>query len=63
MNRYSLWQYILIAITLAVGLLYTVPNFYGEVPAVQVQPQTAFAKIISSKGAEKIEKQDLVITK
>ncbi len=30
---------------------------------VQVQPQTAFAKIISSKGAEKIEKQDLVITK
>ena len=30
---------------------------------VQVQPETAFAKVISSKGAEKVEKKDLVITK
>ncbi|MDO8744267.1 MAG: hypothetical protein Q7J76_04085 [Candidatus Brocadiaceae bacterium] len=30
---------------------------------VQVQPKTAFAKIISSKGSEKVEKKDLVITK
>jgi len=30
---------------------------------VQVQPETSFAKIISSKGAEKVEKKDLVITK
>ncbi|HHT9112525.1 MAG: hypothetical protein HZA47_00405 [Planctomycetes bacterium] len=30
---------------------------------VQVQPETAFAKIISSKGTEKVEKKDLVITK
>ena len=44
MNRYSLWQYILIAVTLVAGLLYTVPNFYGEVPAVQVQPQRATLK-------------------
>jgi preprotein translocase subunit SecD len=44
MNRYSLWQYILIAATLVLGLLYTVPNFYGEVPAVQVQPQRATLK-------------------
>jgi len=29
----------------------------------QVQPETAFAKIISSKGTEKIEKKDLVIAK
>jgi len=43
-NRYSLWQYILIAVTLVAGLLYTVPNFYGEVPAVQVQPQRATLK-------------------
>ncbi len=38
MNRYPLWKYLLIAATLAVGLLYTLPNFYGEVPAVQVSP-------------------------
>ncbi|MGH8634680.1 MAG: hypothetical protein ACRET7_11195 [Burkholderiales bacterium] len=44
MNRYSPWQYILIAGTLVVGLLYTVPNFFGESPAVQVQPQRATLK-------------------
>jgi len=38
MNRYPLWTYLVIAATLAVGLLYTLPNFYGEVPAVQVSP-------------------------
>ncbi len=48
MNRYSLWQYILIAATLVAGFLYTVPNFYGEVPAVQVQPQRATLKADSA---------------
>lgn len=38
MNRYPLWKYLLIAATVAIGLLYTLPNFYGEVPAVQVSP-------------------------
>ncbi len=38
MNRYSLWQYILIAVALVFGLVYTLPNLYGEVPAVQVSP-------------------------
>ena len=41
MNRYSLWQYLLVATTLAAGFLYTVPNFFGEVPAVQIQPHRA----------------------
>ena len=44
MNRYPLWKYILIAITLAIGLLYTIPNFFGEVPAVQVSPLRATLK-------------------
>jgi len=44
MNRYSFWQYLLIAATLVLGLLYTVPNFFGEVPAVQVQPHRAALK-------------------
>jgi hypothetical protein len=30
---------------------------------VQVQPDTCFAKIVSSKGAEKVEKKDFVVTK
>jgi preprotein translocase subunit SecD len=38
MNRYPLWKYLLIAAAVVIGLLYTLPNFYGEVPAVQVSP-------------------------
>ena len=36
MNRYSLWKYVVIVIALVVGVLYTLPNFFAEVPAVQV---------------------------
>ncbi|MDO5624858.1 MAG: protein translocase subunit SecD [Pseudomonadota bacterium] len=36
MNRYPLWKYALIAISLLVAVIYTLPNLYGEAPAVQV---------------------------
>jgi preprotein translocase subunit SecD len=45
MNRYPLWKYILIAVALALGLLYTLPNFYGEAPAVQVSSIKATVKV------------------
>src|SRR5258706_16036789 len=45
MNRYPLWKYILIAVALTVGLLYTLPNFFGEVPAVQISPAKTTAKM------------------
>jgi preprotein translocase subunit SecD len=45
MNRYPLWKYVIIAIALAVGLLYTLPNFFGEVPAVQISPAKATARV------------------
>ena len=38
MNRYALWQYLIIAVSLFLGLLYTLPNFFGESPAVQISP-------------------------
>ena len=38
MNRYPTWKYILIAFVILIGLLYTIPNFFGESPAVQVSP-------------------------
>ena len=38
MNRFPLWKYVLIGFTLVVAFLYTLPNFFGEVPAVQVSP-------------------------
>ena len=38
MNRFPLWKNALIAIVMALGVVYTVPNLFGEVPAVQVLP-------------------------
>jgi len=45
MNRYALWKYILIAIALLLGVIYTLPNFFGESPAVQVSSQKATVKV------------------
>ncbi|CAN5357997.1 protein translocase subunit SecD [soil metagenome] len=36
MNRYPWWTYTIVAIILAFGVLYAVPNFFGQSPAVQV---------------------------
>ena len=36
MNRYPVWKYILIVFALLIGALYTVPNYFGETPALQV---------------------------
>jgi preprotein translocase subunit SecD len=44
MNRYPTWKYILVAVVVLIGLLYTIPNFYGEAPAVQVSPAKATLK-------------------
>ena len=44
MNRYPTWKYILIAVVVLIGLLYTIPNFYGESPAVQISPAKATLK-------------------
>ena len=45
MKRYAFWQYIVIAFVLAGGLVYTLPNFYGESPAVQVSSSRAGVEI------------------
>jgi preprotein translocase subunit SecD len=45
MNRYPLWKYVIIAVALVVGIVYTVPNFFPEVPAVQVSSSKATVKI------------------
>ncbi|WP_407278691.1 protein translocase subunit SecD [Aromatoleum evansii] len=48
MNRYPLWKNILIGLVLFFGLIYTLPNFYGEVPAVQVSSGKATLKLDAS---------------
>ena len=44
MNRFPLWKYLLIAIILLVSVIYTLPDFYGEDPAVQISPTRAAFK-------------------
>ncbi len=45
MNRYPVWKYAIIVIALLVGVLYTLPNFFGEAPAVQVSSAKATVKV------------------
>jgi len=48
MNRYPVWKYAIIVIVLLVGALYTLPNFFGEAPAVQVSSAKATVKVDSA---------------
>ncbi|MEG0445215.1 MAG: protein translocase subunit SecD [Comamonas sp.] len=45
MNRYPVWKYAILVIALLVGVLYTLPNFFGEAPAVQVSSGKATVKV------------------
>lgn len=48
MNRYPLWKYIVIVIALLFGVLYTLPNFFGESPAVQISSIKSTLKVDSA---------------
>lgn len=39
MNRYPLWRYFLILFLVVFGVIYALPNFYGEDPAIQISTQ------------------------
>ena len=45
MNRYPVWKYAVIVIALLLGVVYTLPNFFGEAPAVQVSSGKATIKV------------------
>ena len=45
MNRYPVWKYAILVVALLVGMLYTLPNFFGEAPAVQVSSAKATVKV------------------
>ncbi|MFM2065261.1 MAG: hypothetical protein RLZZ584_170 [Pseudomonadota bacterium] len=47
MNRYPWWKYLVLALAVVIGLLYTLPNFFGEAPAVQVSSGKATVKVES----------------
>ncbi len=45
MNRYPLWKYLVVLVTLVLGLLYTLPNFFGESPALQITSTNVTRKV------------------
>lgn len=45
MNRYPMWKNIFIAIVILIGFIYTIPNFFGESPAVQITPAKSSTKL------------------
>jgi preprotein translocase subunit SecD len=51
MNRYPVWKYAIIVIVLLVGLVYALPNFFGEAPAVQVSAAKSTVKIDAATQA------------
>ncbi|MDR3087375.1 MAG: protein translocase subunit SecD [Azoarcus sp.] len=56
MNRYPLWKNILIVVILLWGLIYTLPNFYGEAPAVQVSSAKATLELDPAAVTARMEK-------
>lgn len=55
MNRYPLWKYALIAVSLLISVIYTLPNLYGEAPAVQVSAGKMTVKV-DGQTLEQVEK-------
>ncbi len=45
MNRYSWWKYLILALALTIGLIYSLPNLFGEAPAVQLSSGKATIKL------------------
>jgi len=65
MNQYPAWKYVLIAVIMVLGILYALPNLFGEDPALQVTSTRGFPigenlekTIESALGDEKIEFKD-----
>lgn len=48
MNRYPIWKYVLMTLALAIGLIYTLPNFLGVSPSVQVSSAKTLIKLDST---------------
>ena len=45
MNRYPIWKYLTVLVAVVIGLLYTLPNLYGEAPAVQISSAKSTLKL------------------
>jgi preprotein translocase subunit SecD len=51
MNRFPIWKYAILGFALLLGFIYTLPNFYGEAPAVQVSSAKVTLKLDATTTA------------
>ena len=52
MNRYPVWKYAILMVALLVGIVYALPNFFGESPAVQVSAAKSSVKVDAGTQAQ-----------
>src|SRR5664279_260399 len=52
MNRFPTWKYILVLTALVLGVLYSMPNIFGESPAVQISTTKSTLKVDSALLAQ-----------
>lgn len=60
MNRYPLWKYLLVLVVLILGVVFSMPNIFGESPAVQISTSKNSIKLDSALlgQVENVLKQD-----
>jgi preprotein translocase subunit SecD len=64
-NRFPPWKYALIALTIVAAFLYTLPNFFGESPAVQVSSARSTVKLdagVLAQVEETLKKANIAYT-
>ena len=59
MNRYPLWKYLLLAVVLVVGVLYALPNIYGDDPAVQVSTELGADEALLEQVDRLLEQENI----
>ncbi len=62
LNRYPLWKYIMLVVVIIVGLMYALPNLYGEDPAVQITGARGVAASEPRSGQKRYKKKKLPLS-
>jgi len=60
-NQYPFWKYLLIAVIVITGVIYALPNLYGEDPAIQISParSTQLDESVHRKILKVLEQNDI----
>lgn len=61
LNRYPSWKYAVLVLVLVIGLIYSIPNLFGEDPAIQVLPGAgrSFTEALSTQVNQALTTHDI----